>query len=123
MFLNIDKVFPITIDINSSSVSGSIPVFHVTDKNTSFIKICITSNGQPINMLDYSYLVHTLPPKGSQSVIELEAEDNNNLLLDLEGFSEVGEYRLQVYIKVNDKVTTLAEVKYQVKEAIQYREV
>lgn len=122
-FISIDRVYPITIDVAGDSASGSIPVFYVTDENTSYIKVSIVSHGELINMLDYSYSIYTTSPQGNNDIIELDAESSDSLLIALNSFTEVGDYKFQIYVKDNtNKIRTLAEVKYTVKSAIVYRE-
>lgn len=117
----LDNVYSIFMDVKTG-VGGSSGsnTFYNTDVNTSFIEIILTERDKNLTMTDYTYIVSVDKADGTSYVNRYTASEANkmSIKLDTQLLACVGECTAQLYVLKDDKVRTMMEFNYFVKNGV-----
>lgn len=117
----LDNVYSIFMDVKTG-VGGSSGsnTFYNTDVNTSFIEIILTERDKNLTMTDYTYIVSVDKADGTSYVNRYTASEANkmSIKLDTQLLACEGECTAQLYVLKDDKVRTMMEFNYFVKNGV-----
>lgn len=120
----IDRVYSIFIDVMTGVSSGSgSATFYNTDSHTSYIELTVTNGNQSFDMTEYNYILVVSKPSKQVYRNEYTTTDKSKLVIALDSqlLADSGSNKGQLYIMKTvdtiDKVLTMVEFNYLVKDA------